>query len=63
MSQKPTYELTDSQEQALQLGRIHKLHADLDAALASVDRHREELARIKREAVILTASMLAREPK
>ena len=63
MSLKPTNELTESQEQTLRLERIHKLHADLDAALASVDRHREELARIKREAAVLTASIVATDEK
>ena len=33
---------------------LQKLNADLYAAIAAIDRHREELARLKREVASLT---------
>jgi hypothetical protein len=44
----------DEQELKLRLLRMHQLRIDLEQTIKDVDRHREELVRIKQEVEELT---------
>jgi hypothetical protein len=52
--------MTEEQELVIRLARMHQLLADLEEAIATVDRHREELNRIKRDVAALTKSINGR---
>lgn len=49
--------LDNSDELTVRLEEMRQLHADLDAALAAVARHHQDLAGIKRRVAVLTAEI------
>jgi hypothetical protein len=55
MDLKPT--ASESEEVALRLARMRQLQIDLEEAMASVERHRVDFDRIKREVSALTKAI------